>query len=201
MARLCSLRQSPSFTSTTQIGKKLGHILVNMAHNQVPERKDRLFNAPHLNITIDSNNPPPVASDALLAARRQTKLAWEAFETAENAIVRTEEDVHAEVLNYISSEPRRPTQLQINVENARFTVRICERRIAETEASCQVLERNIQALEAAARKEPRTIEARATLEVDVEVIEKTIATTREMILTAQAQLASARLVLTNFGPT
>jgi len=170
-----------------------------MAQNGNPDRRDRLFNATHLNIAIDSDRPPPAASTFLLAIRQQTKTAWEAFEAAENRLITLDDDVHAEVLEFISSH-RSATTAQLQVARARLTMRIYEPRITEAESCCYELDKSVGALEEAAVKEPRTVEAQATMKVDMEVIKSSLATTREIIHAAQAQLNGARSVLVRLGP-
>jgi hypothetical protein len=167
-----------------------------MAQSKRPKPRIILFDANHLNIATNPANPPPPASTILLAARQQTKAAWEAFEAAENALVMTDEEVHAEVLNYISSlRPRCATNPETEAEKARLTSRIHVPRIETTEACCQELEINAQALENATFKKPVTMEAQATMEIDLVVIRSCLATTREIVRTAQIQLDQARRTL------
>jgi hypothetical protein len=54
------------------------------------------------------------------------------------------------------------------------------------------LEDTIKALEDAVLKEPVTLEGRVTLEIDVEVMRNCLATTREIVQVAQAQLNDAK---------
>lgn len=167
-----------------------------MATNERPAPRTFLFNATHLNITNDPTNQPPPASLNLLAARQHTKAAWEAFEVAENALVRTDEEVHNEVMNYSSTVLRRIATLpEYEEQKVRFTPRIHEPRVAEVEACCRVLETSAQAPEVAANMEPETVEARATMKVDLVVIRSCLETTREILRTVQIQLERARRAL------
>lgn len=167
-----------------------------MAGNGRPEARIILFDAAHLNITIDPSNPPPPASDTLIAARQQAKTAWEAFEAAENALSRTDDEVQEAIDEYASSiYPQRPAGAGWQAAKARATSRIHPPLIQQIEVCCQELDTAVQALKDAALKEPETVEARATMEVDLEVIQKGLETTREMIRTAHFQLDKVRQVL------
>ncbi|KAF2823274.1 hypothetical protein CC86DRAFT_409196 [Ophiobolus disseminans] len=164
-----------------------------MAQHELSERKDMVFDATHLNIPIDLNNPPPSASMSFLKIQQQVKTTWDAFEVVENSLVRLDDNVHAEVLNYISSH-RSATKAQLQVQRARLTVQLHEPRIVQAEGACRELERTARLLEEAARKELTTVEARAALEIDVPVIRNCLATTREIIGVAEAQLNGARVI-------
>jgi hypothetical protein len=74
-------------------------------------------------------------------------------------------------------------------------VRLHEPAIAEAEHWCNELESGIEALEAAARKEPDTLEGRAAVEIDVPVMKNGLATTLEIADAARAQLRVAKGVL------
>jgi hypothetical protein len=166
-----------------------------MAQSKRPQPRTILFDATHFNIAINPAKPPPPASTTLLAARQQTNAAWEAFEAAENALVQTDEEVRAEVLNYISSLPRRATNPAIEAEKAHLTSRIHVPRIETTETCCHELEINAQALEDAAFQEPETVEAQATMKIDLVMIRSCLAKTREIVRIAQIRLDQARRTL------
>jgi hypothetical protein len=59
----------------------------------------------------------------------------------------------------------------------------------------------IWALEEAARREPKTLETLAALKIDVVVMRRCLATTRETIGVAQAQLDGARALLNKLEST
>jgi hypothetical protein len=156
------------------------------------------WSAPHLDIEIDPNNPPPTASQSFTEIRQQAENIWNDFETAEKALVPLDDEVHANVLDYISSHPRAIAP-EIIMERSRITMRIHPPRIAETELRCRELENAITELEQAALREPETVEGRATLELDVGVMRRCLETTRAIIEVAHSQLGKARDMVTNSG--
>jgi hypothetical protein len=71
------------------------------------------FNAPHLNISFNPNNPPPVPSPSFLSLRQQIDTLWSRTEAAELSLVDLNNAVHARVLDWISSSKSRPSQEQV----------------------------------------------------------------------------------------
>ncbi|KAF1913963.1 hypothetical protein BDU57DRAFT_541336 [Ampelomyces quisqualis] len=146
--------------------------------------------ASHLEITIDSNDPPPAATLAFTHLRRQTQDIWHQFETAERSLIPLDDQVNEKILEYVSVH-KRATGPELRIERARFTIRLYEPRVSEAEKWCNTLETAISALEKAALKEPTTVEGRATLEIDVGVMTKNLITTRDILQVAQSQLQRA----------
>jgi hypothetical protein len=156
------------------------------------------WSAPHFEIEIDPNNPPPTASQSFTGIRQQAENIWNNFEAAVKALVPLDDEVHASVLEYVSSHPR-ATTLEIRMERSRITMRLHPPRIAELELRCRELENAITELEQAALREPETVEGRATLELDVGVMRRCLATTRAIIEVAHSQLGKAMDMVTNSG--
>lgn len=150
--------------------------------------------ASHLEITIDSNDPPPPATLAFTNLRQQVQDIWQKFEAAEKVLIPLDDRVNEQVLEYVSGH-RRATGPELKIERARVTTRIYEAPVVEAEACCDELDNAIPALEKAAQKEPKTLEGRATLELDIEVMRKTLATTRDILHVAHVQLQKARSIL------
>jgi hypothetical protein len=147
--------------------------------------------AAHLDITIDPNNPPPEMSIAFASIRQNVHSTWEKFEAAEEHLARLDEEVHNELLNYISSH-QHATPQQVQAKKNSLTIRMYESPIAEAETCYRELERGIKDLEEAARKEAETVEGRATLELDIKVMKNCRKTTREIIDAARMQFDQAR---------
>jgi hypothetical protein len=152
------------------------------------------WSAPHLEIDIDPNNPPPTASQSFIDIRQQGANIWAKFEASEKALIPLDDEVNAEVLNYVSSHPHAKAT-DIRVERSRITMRLYLPRIAENELRCQELVKAIIALEQSALKEPETVEARATLEIDIDIMQRCLTTTRVIIEVAGIQLAKAEDML------
>jgi 7,8-dihydro-6-hydroxymethylpterin-pyrophosphokinase len=70
-------------------------------------------------------------------------------------------------------------------------------RRSETELRCQELAKAIIGLEQAAIREPETVEARATLAIDIEVMRRCLTTTQAIIEVAHIQLRKAEDMLTS----
>lgn len=150
--------------------------------------------ASHLEIAIDSNDPPPAATLAFTNLRQQVQDIWQNFETAEKELIHLDDRVNEQVLEYVSGH-RCATGPELKIERARFTTRLYESPVVEAEACCDELENAISALEEAAQREPKTLEGRATLELDIEVMRKNLATTRDILHVAHVQLQQARSIL------
>jgi hypothetical protein len=145
----------------------------------------------HLDITIDSLNPLPAVSQGFTRIREQATIAWTNFETAEVLVVQLDDKVDTDILNYVTLNPR-VNASDLRLKKAHFTIFRYEPRIQEAQTRCHQLEDTIKALEDAALKEPETLEGRVTLEIDVEVMRSCLATTREIVQVAQAQLNEAK---------
>lgn len=158
-----------------------------------PQRSGRSI-ASHLEVTIDPNNPPPTASPAFTTLREKVENIWKEFEAAENALTELDDDVNNEVLDWVSSH-QRATGPEVRKERTQITTRLHEPRIAEAERCWRDLEAAFKALREAAVKEPETIEAQATLEIDVKVMSDSLGTVRDIIEVAQIQLDAARSML------
>jgi hypothetical protein len=143
--------------------------------------------ASHLEVKLDPDNPPPTASPSFIKIRQQACDIWKAFEAAENALVQLDDKVLEHVLEYISSN-QRATAEELETENSRITIQICESLIAEAVPRSQGLEEVVNLLEQAALREPETVEGRATLKIDVEVMRKALAITLKTIQVAQIQM-------------
>jgi hypothetical protein len=150
--------------------------------------------ASHLEITIDSNDPPPAATLAFTHLRQQTEDIWQKFEAAEKSLIPLDDMVNEEVLEYVSAH-KRATGPELKIERARFTIRLYEPRVTEAEVWCKELKNAIPPLEEAALKELKTVEGRATLQIDVGVMRKNLATTWDILQVAQVQLQRARSIL------
>jgi hypothetical protein len=81
------------------------------------------------------------------------------------------------------------------LERARITVGLHVPRITEAKCGCRDLETAIEALEKAANEGPTTIEAMATLRIDLGLMKSGLATTQKTIQVAQIQLDQARTSL------
>jgi hypothetical protein len=162
-----------------------------MAHDE--QRTGRSITS-HLDISINSLHPLPAASQAFTQIREQTTTAWDDFETAENLVVQLDDEVDTDILEYVALHPRVDAP-DLKIKKAHFTIHRYEPRIEGAETRCQQLEDNIKALEDAALKEPETLEGRVTLEIDVEVMRKCLATAREIVQVAQVQLTKAKVIL------
>jgi hypothetical protein len=164
---------------------------VDMALN---EQKTGRSVTSHLDITFDSKHPPPAASQAFTQLREHATTAWDNFETSENLIVQLDDAVDTDILNYVSLHPR-VSASDLRTQKAHFIICLYEPRIKDVETYCQQLETTVKGLADAALKEPETLEGRVTAEVDAEVMRKCLATARDIVQVAQAQLDKARLIL------
>jgi hypothetical protein len=77
-------------------------------------------------------------------------------------------------------------------------VRLYPPRIAESKLPCQELVKTIIALEQSALKESETVEAQATLEIDIDIMRKCLATTWVIIEAAGIQLAKVEDMLKDY---
>jgi hypothetical protein len=150
--------------------------------------------ASHLEVELDPNNPPPHASPSFVEIRQQASSIWKAFEAAENDLVQLDDKVLEQILEYISSH-QRATAEELEVERSRITIQIHQPRIVEAVSRCQELEEMVTLLEQAALREPETVEARATLKIDVGVMRKVLETTQKTIQVAQIQMNKAIAML------
>jgi predicted transport protein len=147
--------------------------------------------AAHLNIAIDPNYPPPKISTTFSSIRQKVRSTWENFEAVEERLVRLDEEVHNELLKYISAH-QRATPQQVQVKKNRLTICMYEPPITEAETCSRELERGIGDLEEAAKKEAETVESRATLEIDIGVMRNCLKTTRDIVDAARVQFEQAR---------
>jgi hypothetical protein len=146
--------------------------------------------ASHFEVTINPDDPPPVASESFTKLRQQATNIWKKFEDAENALVRLDDQVDGEVLTYVSAH-QQATGQEVRMERSRITQRLYEPAIIEAENHCEELEAVIPTLEEAARKEPKTVEGRATLQIDAKAMHDCLVTTRQIIEVARIQLSKA----------
>jgi hypothetical protein len=147
--------------------------------------------AHHLDIEIDPNNPPPAASPLLTKTIELVEKSWNKFEDAEAMLPPLDDLVNAEALDYVSAH-RRATKREIEEEKARIIDRLYPPRLQQAYESCREFELAIAALEEVANKEPETLQGRAAFELDLDVMKKCLATTREIIQVAQNQLNGVR---------
>jgi hypothetical protein len=146
--------------------------------------------ASHFEVTINPNDPPPVASEYFTKLRQQATSIWNKFENSENALVRLDDQVDGEVLTYVSAH-QQATGQEVRRERSRITQRLYEPAIIEAEDHCEELEAVISSLKEAARREPKTVEGRATLQIDAKVMHDCLVTTRQIIEVAKIQLSKA----------
>jgi hypothetical protein len=90
----------------------------------------------HLDITIDSLNPLPAASQVFTRIREQATIAWNDFETAEVLVVQLDDEVDTDILNYVTLNPR-VNASDLKLKKAHFTIRRYEPRIQEDQTRCQ----------------------------------------------------------------
>jgi hypothetical protein len=145
----------------------------------------------HLDVPIDPNNPPPAASPHFTKILELVKKSWDKFEEAEATLPPLDDLVNAEIFDYVSSH-QRATGRDIAKEGARRRDRMYPPRILQANESCRELELAISALEEAAHKELETVEGQAAFRLDLGMMKKSLATTREIIQVAQNQLDEAR---------
>jgi hypothetical protein len=131
---------------------------------------------------------------------QQTADLWKKFEAAEKALISIDDELNAEVLDYVSSHPRiKATDIQM--ERSRITMRLHPPRTSETELRCQELAKAIIGLEQAAIREPEAVEARATLAIDIGVMRRCLTTTQAIIEVAHVRLCNAEDMLISSGKT
>jgi hypothetical protein len=158
----------------------------------VPEPASGItFQAPHLDVSYNPDNPPPAASSAFIAVRNEVKSIWEQFNAAVRSLVALDDKINEGVLSYIS-ENRRATRQKLWHERCRLTLEYQEIAISKTQEWCRELQRAIEALQAAADKEAQTLEAQATFRIDVGVMKDNLKTSLDIIEEAKAELQKAK---------
>jgi hypothetical protein len=145
--------------------------------------------AAHLDIELPPNTPE--ASQGFTTIHDNAEKIYGAFEAASAQLPGLDDDLDLAVY-----QSRVPVNAR-RIEAARQTIRIYPPCIEKAEESCRDLETILGPLEAAARKEPKTIKGRAVLELDLRSMKKSLATTREMIEVAQNELENANRVISD----
>lgn len=148
------------------------------------------FRAGHLDITHDLKHPLPPSSESFRALRAKVKILWQVFEKAGEALVSVDDSILKEVLAYRAAHPR-STNAQLLQERFHRVAATYEPLITKAELYCSELSDGIAALEEAATKEAETVEARATMEIDLPIFKTALATTLDIIAVAKVQLAQA----------
>lgn len=150
--------------------------------------------ASHLEITIDSNNPPPAASQAYIDVRQHVASLWTSFEAAESSLLPLDDDINQGIREWLPTHPK-VTGPEIRMERARITLRLYVPRIEEADTCWGNLKEGIKTLEEAAKNEPETIEGRATIEIDIKVMNDNLGTVQQIIQCAKVQLEKAKALL------
>jgi len=145
--------------------------------------------ADHLN--VEPNPDTPEASEAFTTVYGNAEKIYEAFEAASAQLPGLDDDLDLAVYESGVSVKAR------SLEAARQTVRIFPPRIEKAEESCRDLDTVLGPLETAALKEPDTMKGRAVLQIDLGVMRKNLATTREIIEVAQNQLDGANRIISD----
>jgi hypothetical protein len=164
-----------------------------MSSTETPERQTGNRIVTHLDITINLDNPPPAASQSFAKTHHQVTTTWEKFESAANMSfnLTSMSSTMSSITFYHVSTPLYG-RFKAKKLASRYIFTSHEPRIEQAESCCQYLDIAIKKLQEAALKESEVMEDRAALEIDVGVMRKCLATTREILEVAQAQLGQSR---------
>ncbi|KAF2856947.1 hypothetical protein T440DRAFT_512932 [Plenodomus tracheiphilus IPT5] len=161
-----------------------------LSRNQILLSTVSTFRATHLEIPINPRDPSPQPSTSLLFLLLQVKIAWVDLEAAEKRLLAVDGQVDTEMSIFVASR-RHPEADECIRQRARITRRKYRPSISDAEDYFHAMHDGVKKLERAARAEPKTLEARAALEIDIPVFDDCLATLMEMITGTKAQVERA----------